>query len=114
MVKSRTGLPDNIGGDCVREAFLSVLDDVERGKADPRDLLTYTFKILYDLCEIENVNLNKLAGLDADSAFKILRRHFKCDDHTLIEVDLKPERKNPFSTCGNQGRSFLYCHLLGL
>ena len=92
VVKSMAGLPGNMGGDCVREAFLSVLDDVEKGKADPRDLLTYTFKILCDLREMEKVNLNKLAGLDADGALKILRRYFKCGNRTLIEVDLKPER----------------------
>ena len=91
VVKSRTGLPGNMGGDCVREAFLSVLDDVEKGKADPRYLLTYTPKILCDLCEIEKVRLNKLAGLNADGVLKILRRYFKCGNRTLIEVDLKPE-----------------------
>ena len=80
-----------MGGDCVRESFLSVLDDVEKGKADPRYLLTYTLKILCDLCEIEEVRSNKLAGLNAAGALKTLRRHFKCGNRTLIEVDLKPE-----------------------
>ena len=78
--------PGNIGGGGVREAFLSLLDYVENGKANPRDLLTYALKVLVDLREIEKVSLKRPGGLTAKDVIKMLEKHFKCGGQARIRL----------------------------
>ena len=78
--------PGDMGGVSVREAFLSVLDYVERDKANPRDLLTYMLKVLADRREITKTRLDKPVGLTAEDTAKMLEKHFKCGGQARIRL----------------------------
>ena len=66
---------------------MSLLDYVENGEADPRDVLTHALKALVDLREIGKVRLDRpAAGLTADDAVKVLEKHFKCGGQARIRL----------------------------
>ena len=60
----------------VKEAFLSVLDAVEKNDVDARDLLTYIFKRLAERRELEKVDLARPTGLTINEISKRLADHF--------------------------------------
>lgn len=60
----------------LKDAFLHLLDVVEKGKVDPQDVLTGIFVQLVDLRELEQVRLAKPTGLTIQEIIRRLDKHF--------------------------------------
>ena len=67
-----------IAGKGIREAFLTVLDRVENGQADPRLLITYMFKLLIRRRDTENMRLPRPTNLTISKIISYLEKHFEC------------------------------------
>ena len=62
----------------IKKSFLKVLDYVESGQADPRQLITYMFKLLIQRRDVDRIPLSKPTNLTISQIISYLARHFEC------------------------------------